>query len=133
MFNDVTLLALSTIKDNVRGSLGVAECGKDIPFDIKRVFYLYDLPLHGSRGQHAHRKQNQFLICLSGSIQLSTIYKNARRELLLSAPDQGVYLPAMTWLDIEVLEVPALCLVLASGLYDENDYIRNFALFQAGG
>ena len=86
--DDVALLSLYSVKDIERGTLCVAEYGKHIPFDMKRVFYLYDLPKNITRGQHAHRKQDQFLICLSGSIELSTVRKHKKQQFTLSRPNE---------------------------------------------
>ena len=125
-----TLIALQSVKDAERGTLCVAEYSTHVPFEIRRVFYLYDLPKGIVRGQHAHRKQGQFLICLTGSIELTTVRKDQRKHFTLSRPDEGVYLPPLTWLNIKVQESNTLCLVIASGSYDENDYIRNYAAFE---
>lgn len=127
---DVTLLTLYSVQDPLRGTLCVAEYDKHVPFDIKRIFYLYDLPVNVLRGQHAHRKQEQFIISLSGTIELSTTYRGNKRSFTLSRPTEGIYFPPMTWIDIKVLEVPAICLVISSGLYDESDYIRDYKTFE---
>jgi hypothetical protein len=129
--NDVTLLTLYSVQDHARGTLCVAEYDKHVPFEIKRIFYLYDLPKNVIRGQHAHLKQEQFIISLSGSIEFSTTYQKKKRKFTLSRPTEGIYFPPMTWIDIKILEVPAICLILSSGLYDESDYIRDYQVFEA--
>lgn len=129
--DDVTLLTLYSVKDPSRGTLCVAEFDKHIPFDMKRIFYLYDLPEGGIRGRHAHRRQDQFLICLSGSVDVSSVRKSGKRQFTLSRPTEGLYFPPMTWIAIKVVETPAICLVVSSGAYDEKDYIRNYADFEA--
>ena len=125
-----TLIPLHSVHDVERGTLSVAECGKDIPFEIKRIFYLYNFSADIVRGQHAHRKQEQFIVCLSGSIQLSTIGKDEEITFTLSQPNEGVYLPPMTWVNVKVLVIPAIYLVVSSGLYEESDYIRNYNKFK---
>ncbi len=112
------------------GTLGVAEQGKDIPFAIRRVFYLYGMKKGAVRGDHAHKAQEQFIICLSGSISLNTIDAEHEEHFTLSHPRQGVYLPAMTWVRVQAVSVPAIYMVAASGLYDEADYIRDYAVFK---
>jgi len=131
MLDDVALLTLYSIKDMERGTLCVAEYDKHIPFEMKRVFYLYDLPQGIVRGQHAHRQQDQFIICLSGSIELSTMRNHKKQHFTLSHPNEGVYFPSMTWVSIKVLKIGTICLVISSGAYDEDDYIRNYAAFEA--
>ena len=129
--DDVTLLTLYSVKDAQRGTLCVAEYGKHIPFDMKRIFYLYDMPVNTVRGQHAHRQQDQFLICLTGSVELSTERKHCQQTFTLSHPHEGVYFPPMTWVGIKVLEPSTMCLVVSSGAYDEDDYIRNHEAFES--
>jgi len=128
--DDVTLLTLYSVKDAARGTLCVAEYEKHIPFVIQRIYSLYDMPKGITRGEHAHRKQDQFLICLVGSVELSTERSHGKQQFILSRPNEGVYFPPMTWVSIKVLEVPTICLVIASGPYDESDYIRDYTTFQ---
>lgn len=124
------ILQHHTVHDKQRGTLSVVECGKEVPFEIKRVFYLYDLPDQGVRANHAHRMQSQYITCLQGELSLNAVRGHSEQRFILSAPDKGIYIPPMTWISIKVLSTPAVCMVLCSGLYDENDYIRNFEEFQ---
>jgi hypothetical protein len=128
--DDVSLLTLYSVKDLKRGTLCVAEYDKHIPFDIKRIFYLYDLPLGITRAEHAHREQDQFLICLSGRIELLTERNHSKQSFILSRPTEGIYFPPMTWVSLKVLDTPAICIVIASGPYEEDDYIRDYATFR---
>jgi len=127
---DVSLHTLHSVNDSGRGSLCVAEQDKDVPFPIQRVFYLHDLPEGIERARHAHRFQDEFLICLGGKVEVTTIRGQNQRHFTMSRPDEGLYLPSMTWISIKVLSAMTTCLVLCSGLYNESDYIRNYAHFE---
>lgn len=128
---EATLLTLKSFKDPPRGSLCVAEYGTHVPFIIERVFYLYDLKEGVIRGEHAHRQQSQLIICLTGIIEFSTIRHDKKQHFLLTEPEKGVYFPPMTWVSIQVVKAPAICLVLSSGQYDPDDYIRNYESFES--
>jgi dTDP-4-dehydrorhamnose 3,5-epimerase-like enzyme len=116
-------------KIDVRGSLTFIEGGKNIPFDIKRVFYLYDVPTGEGRGAHAHRELHQFLICLSGSFDIAVDDGIDRADIHLNRPWQGVLIPPMIWASEVNFDPGSVCLVLASMLYDEADYIRDYNTF----
>ena len=108
------------------GSLVVVE--KDvIPFTIKRIYYLYDVPSDSSRGGHAHKLQESIVIALSGSFDVIVDNgKEGQERIMLNKPNQGLYIPTMIWREIENFSSGAVCLVLASTEYDENEYIRNY-------
>lgn len=118
------------IAHDQRGNLSVVEGGELIPFDIKRVYYLYDVPGGASRGGHAHRKLQQFIIAASGSFDVILNDGVNQTKFTLNRSYQGVYVPTMTWREIENFSSGAVCLVLASEHYDESDYIYDFAAFQ---
>lgn len=123
------LLEIPKIKDP-RGSLSVIE--KDvIPFEIKRVYYLYDVPSDAYRGGHAHKEQYELLIALSGSFEvvLDTVMK--REIIMLNKPNIGLLIPTMIWRELQSFSFGAVCLVLASDVFDENDYIRDFNRFKS--
>ena len=124
------LQALPVIPDAERGKLGVAEAGTHVPFQPARAFYLYDLPAGAVRGEHAHREDQQFLICLSGVFEVVAEYRGLRQTFELSGPEQGLYAPAMTWLELRVRIADSLLLVLAARAYDEADYIRDYDAFR---
>jgi len=119
------------IVSDERGSLTFIEGGRNIPFEIKRVFYLYGIPGNIIRGNHAHRTLQQILIAISGTfdVMLNDGYKEER--IWLNHPNRGLYIPPMTWCEISNFSHDAVCLVLASDFYDETDYIRDFNLFLA--
>lgn len=126
---DIKIIYIPKIEDR-RGNLSVVE--KDcIPFDIKRVYYLYDVPSGAYRGGHAHKEQLEFLIALSGSFEVVLKDGNDEMKVMLNKPYQGLLIPIGIWRELENFSSGAVCLVLASDEFDENDYIRNFETFQS--
>ncbi|MGE5942861.1 MAG: sugar 3,4-ketoisomerase [Flavobacteriales bacterium] len=112
-----------------RGHLGVIE--KDvIPFSIKRVYYLYDVPSDAFRGGHAHKKLSQFLVALSGSFEVRLKNEEEEVSIILNKPNKGLLIMPGTWREIDNFSSGAVCLVLASHVFDESDYIRDFDDFQ---
>jgi hypothetical protein len=126
---DHKVIALPLRRDD-RGSLGFAQEGDQIPFSVKRVFYLYDIPPDGSRAGHAHRAQHQYLMMLSGKCRVKIDDGMGRAEVLLDSPQVALYVPPLIWLDIDGFTAGAICLVLASDVYDERDYVRDYAEFK---
>ncbi len=112
-----------------KGHLGVAEFEKHVPFEIRRVFFFYDVPTNTSRGGHAYRKQQQFMICLSGCVHLKTDSACGKNKFILDRPSKGVLLPPMTWTDVFFEEPNSTVIVLTCSKYDETDYIRDFDAF----
>ena len=109
-----------------RGNLSVIESGVQIPFDIKRVFYLYDVPTGADRGAHAHKALHQFLICLSGSFDVSLDDGTQKKIVHLNRPWQGLHIPPMIWAAEINFDPGSVCLVMASDRYDEADYYRKY-------
>jgi mannose-6-phosphate isomerase-like protein (cupin superfamily) len=101
----------------------------DIPFDVKRVFYLYDVPGGESRGAHAHYECHQFLVAVSGSFEVLVDDGKSKRQILLNRPDCGLYVPPGVWASEVNFSSGAICLVLASHEYNEKDYIRDYNQF----
>lgn len=128
--DDCQLVNLPKISDP-RGNLTFLEGGRTVPFDIKRVFYLYDVPTAESRGAHAHRELQQFLICLAGSFEVALDDGRRKRRVRLNRPWQGLLLPPMIWAGEENFDGGSICMVLASDLFEEADYIRDYAQFLA--
>lgn len=122
---DCKVLNLNQIRDS-RGNLSFVEGQKDIPFSIKRVYYLYDVPGGASRGGHAHKNLHQLLIAIGGSFSITL--KDGRNEITfnLNRAYEGLYLPPFIWRDIGNFSSGSSCLVLASEYYDESDYIRDW-------
>ncbi|WP_338356706.1 FdtA/QdtA family cupin domain-containing protein [Yeosuana marina] len=112
-----------------RGNLSVIE--KDcIPFDIKRVYYLYDVPSNSYRGGHAHKEQFEFLVALSGSFEVVLDDGLKTTTIMLNKPNKGLLVPTKIWRELENFSSGAVCLVLASDVFDEDDYIRDYNLFK---
>ncbi|MHB0896056.1 MAG: sugar 3,4-ketoisomerase [Spirochaetales bacterium] len=117
------------IKGDARGSLIALEANKDIPFEIKRIYYIFDTEENIVRGHHAHKTLQQVLICLSGSCTIVLDDSKERSEVLLDKPNIGLYVGPNIWRDMKDFSPDAILLVLASDLYDEEDYIRDYAGF----
>lgn len=112
-----------------QGSLSPIYGGVDIPFDIKRVYYLYDVPGGAERGGHAHRALQQLFVAASGSFSVRLDDGYSRRSVLLDRSHLGLYVPSLIWRDISNFCTGAVCLVFASLLYDEQDYIYDYQEF----
>jgi acetyltransferase-like isoleucine patch superfamily enzyme len=127
---DARLLHLPIFSD-LRGSLAVAELRGLVPFDVRRLFIVHDVPSREVRGEHAHREQRQFLVATHGGCSVVLDDGTTRKEILLDTPQLGLYLPAMVWATQYRFSEDAALLVLASGPYDPNDYIRDYDSFLA--
>ncbi len=129
MIENCKLIELPKIRD-LRGNLSVIEEGVHIPFDIKRVFYLYDVPTGENRGAHAHKELHQFLICLSGSFDVSLDDGHSKKIIHLNRPWKGLHITPMIWAAEMNFDPGTVCLVIASDFYEESDYIRDYSVFQ---
>lgn len=124
---NIEILQLPKIED-VRGNISVIE--KDIlPYPIKRVYYLYDVPSNAHRGGHAHKEQLEFLIPISGSFDVVLDDGTSKQTITLNKPDKGLLIKTNIWRELENFSSGAVCLVIASGEYDESDYIRDYNEF----
>jgi dTDP-4-dehydrorhamnose 3,5-epimerase-like enzyme len=119
------LINLPKIEDH-RGNLTFVEGQRHVPFDIARIYYLYDVPGGSTRGGHAHRTLEQVFIALSGSFDVKLDNGREVKNYTLNRSYVGLYVPKMTWREIENFSTGAVCLVLASDRYDEADYLRNY-------
>lgn len=126
--DDCRVIDLPKITD-ARGNLTFVEGNHHVPFDIRRVFYLYDVPTAESRGAHAHREQHQFLVCLSGSFDVELDDGGGRRTVHLNRPWKGLHVPPSIWAAEVNFDANTVCLVLASDAYRESDYIRDYREF----
>jgi len=114
-----------------RGNLTFIEGGNHIPFDIKRVFYLYDVPGGAERGGHAHKELEQFIVAMSGSFDVVLDDGTENRRVHLNRSYFGLYVPPMIWANLENFSSGSVSMVLASNTYDEADYYRDYGEFLA--
>lgn len=126
--SDVCMIDLPVISDP-RGDLTFMEGGNHIPFDIKRVYYLYNVPVDSERGGHAHRELEQVVFALSGSFRMRVDDGSNKADVWLNNPRKGLYLRNMIWREMDSFSQGAVCMVLASQPYDEADYYRVYEEF----
>lgn len=115
---------------NIKGNITSVNNFHEVPFNIERVYYLYDVPGGEARGGHAHRELQQLIIAASGSFDLIVDDGKVKRSFHLSRPYQGVLLPSGLWRELDNFSSGSICLVLASQIYSEDDYIRDYNEFQ---
>lgn len=118
-----------SIHGDDRGQLVALEELKDIPFDIKRVYYMYDTGAGVTRGYHAHKNLKQILICVHGSCRIRMDNGKEQETVLLDKPYEGLYVDNVVWREMFDFSPDAVLMVLASEYYDESDYIRNYEEF----
>lgn len=116
---------------NPKGNLTFIEALRHVPFEIRRVYYLYDVPGGEARGGHAHRQLEQFIIAASGSFDVVLDDGSERRRFFLNRSYYGLFIPRMIWRELEAFSSGSVCLVLASEYYDEGDYWRDYNGFLA--
>lgn len=126
---DCNIINLPQIK-NRAGNITPVHNSVEIPFDVKRVFYLYDVPGGESRGAHAHKECHQFLIAASGSFEVLLDDGKNQRIVQLNRSYTGLHIPPMIWASEINFSSGSICLVLASELYNEADYIREYSTYQ---
>ncbi|RYH31145.1 MAG: WxcM-like domain-containing protein [Alcaligenaceae bacterium] len=125
---DCRLIELPKIQDP-RGNLTFVESGEHIPFDIQRVYYLYDVPGGADRGAHAHRRLHQFVVAMSGSFDIVLDDGAEKKRFHLNRSYFGLYICPMMWRHLDNFSSGAVCMVLASAKYNAADYIRDYAEF----
>jgi dTDP-4-dehydrorhamnose 3,5-epimerase-like enzyme len=114
-----------------RGNLTFIEGGRHVPFDIKRVYYLYDVPGGSERGGHAHKELHQLIVAMSGSFDIHLDDGHEKKIIQMSRSYYGLYVCPMMWREIDNFSSGAVCMVLASNYFDENDYYRDYSKFIA--
>lgn len=125
--DDIKILEIPKIRDE-RGNLAVIE--KDtVPFIIERVYYLFDIPSDAYRGGHAHKEQQELLIAVSGSFDVLLDDGKEKMKVTLNKPDKGLLIPNGIWRELENFSSGGVCLVLASDVFDEEDYLRDYKEF----
>jgi len=126
--DDCKQISLPKISDP-RGNLSFIEGGQHIPFDIKRVYYLYDVPGGSDRGSHAHKSLHQFIVAMSGSFDVVLDDGKQKKRFHLNRSYSGLYVCPMMWRGLDNFSSGAVCMVLASTHYDPADYIRDYSQF----
>lgn len=126
---DCTIVELDRHHSDRKGNLTVVENGQTLPFDVKRVYYLYDVPGGESRGSHAHKELSQLIIAASGSFTVTLDDGRCKRSFFLNRPYQGLYVKPGMWRDLGDFSSGAVCMVLASDVYMASDYIRDYQEF----
>ena len=123
--NECKLIDLPKIADP-RGNLTFVEGGRHVPFDIKRVFYLYDVPGGAERGGHAHKDLHQLIVAMSGSFDVILYDGREKQRIHLNRSYNGLYIPPMIWREMDNFSSGSVCLALASTAYEANDYYRDY-------
>lgn len=126
---DCTIVELDKHHSDRKGNISVVENGITLPFDVKRVYYIYDVPGGESRGAHAHKELSQLIVAVSGSFKVTLNDGKVKRTFFLNRPYQGLYVKPGMWRDLEDFSSGAVCMVLASDVYRAEDYIRNYDEF----
>lgn len=128
--NDCSVIELSRHHSDRKGTISVVQNGDTVPFNVKRVYYLYDVPGGESRGSHAHRELSQLIVAASGSFRVTLDDGDVKRSFVLNRPYQGLYVAPGIWRDLDDFSSGAVCMVLASDVYRAEDYIRDYDEFQ---
>ncbi len=123
---DCSMIELDRHHSDRKGNLTVVENGMTIPFDVKRVYYLYDVPGGEDRGSHAHKELEQLIIAASGSFTVILDDGNCKRSFFLNRPYHGLYVRPGLWRDLVDFSSGAVAMVLANDYYNKEDYIRNY-------
>lgn len=121
---NIEIINIPKVED-YRGNLAIIE-KEVVPFEIKRVYYLYDVPSSAQRGGHAHKEQVEFLVALSGSFDVFLNDGKSTRKVTLNKPDKGLLIKTNVWRELDNFSSGAVCLVLNSDVFLEEDYIRDF-------
>lgn len=116
---------------DARGNLTFIEGGNHVPFDIRRVYYLYDVPGGAERGGHAHKELRQLIVAMSGSFDVVLDDGNNKKRVHLNRSYSGLFVCPMIWRELDNFSSGSVCMVLASNLYDEDDYYRDYDQFLA--
>ena len=124
----IKLIDLPKIED-LRGNLSFIEENNHIPFEIKRTYWIYDVPGGEKRGGHAYKKLNEFIVALSGSFDVLLDNGKETFTYSLNRPNYGLYVPEMNWRSLQNFSTNALCLILASEEYDSEDYLYDYSTF----
>ena len=116
--------------NNRAGNITIVEANKSLPFSLERIYYLYDIPSNEDRGAHGHKALYQLVLAASGSFTITLDDGSSKRSFLLNHPNKGLLIIPGIWRELHDFSSGAVCLVLASMPYDENDYIRDYETFK---
>lgn len=125
---NVKMLRFPRVPDE-RGTLAIVEAGHHVPFEVRRVFYVYGIPEGARRGAHAHRRLEQVLVCVAGSMDVDLDDGAGKRTVHLADPGEGLLIPTMVWASEHSMAAGTVYMVLASAHYDESDYFRDYEQF----
>jgi hypothetical protein len=128
MLEKCNIIDLPKINDP-RGNLTFVEGGRHIPFDIRRVYYLYDVPGGAERGGHAHKLLHQLIIAVSGSFDIHLDDGDSKKTIHMNRGHVGLYICPLIWREMDNFSSGAVCMVLASDYFDEADYYRDYDVF----
>lgn len=126
---DCSIIEFNKHHSDRKGNLTVVQNGETIPFDVKRVYYIYDVPGGAGRGSHAHRELSQLIVAASGSFTVTLDDGVCKRAFFLNRPYQGLYVKPGMWRELTDFSSGAVCMVLASDIYNKEDYIRDYQEF----
>ena len=126
--DDCRLLDLARIR-RPEGTITPVDSGVDLPFEIERVYYLYDIPAGAARGGHAHRALEQVIVCAMGAFTVTLKDGRTVRRLELNRAHVGLYIPTLIWRELDSFSAGSVCVVLASQHFEEADYIRDYGDF----
>ena len=126
---ECTIIELDQHHSDRKGNISVVENGSTVPFDVKRTYYLYDVPGGEERGAHAHKALSQLIIAASGSFDVTLNDGKVKRTFFLNRPNQGLYVVPGMWRELTIFSSGSVCLVLASEVYQKEDYIRDYEEF----
>ena len=129
MLNDIQLINFPVVED-VRGNLAFIQ-NDVLPFDFKRIYYLFDVPSNAFRGGHSHINQHEILIALSGSFEVVLDDGLEKKTFLLNKPNVGLHIPTGIWRELQNFSSGAVCLVVAQNVFEEADYVRDYKEFLA--
>lgn len=127
--SDCRIIELDKHHSDRKGNLSVVENGKDVPFEVRRVYYLYDVPGGESRGGHAHKALRQLIVAVSGSFSVTLDDGKDKKTFVLNRPYQGLLVAPGIWRTLDDFSSGSVCLVLASEKYDKGDYFREYEEF----
>ena len=124
--NSKAFISSLPIFNDSRGGLSFTEVNNNLPFDVKRCFWIFNVPGNIGRGAHAHKNDHQYLVCIKGSVSIEVTYFHEKITVVLDKPNMCLYAPPLTWINLSIFSHDAVLIVLSSNLFNADDYIENF-------